>query len=120
MRCKNHCQMTIHKTFCSISAGLRENRIFFLCTCTQNLAQEKCSQLTMTKLFLEQKKVKVPIWKVERTSQNFFPPPRSRGKVLLVKSCDDLFINIFSRPLFTIIFKPKMVISRVKILVHLF
>jgi hypothetical protein len=30
------------------------------------------------------------------------------------------FQNIFSRPLFTIIFKPKIVFSRVKILVHLF
>jgi hypothetical protein len=29
------------------------------------------------------------------------------------------FQNIFSRPLFTIIFEPKMVISRVKILAHL-
>ena len=27
-----------------------------------------------------EKKVKVPIWKVERTSQNFFPPPRSTGQ----------------------------------------
>ena len=69
----------------------------------------------------------------------FFEIPLAPPEILLINQANSVFLGSFfctghqqlwwgaqnfkkknSRPLFTVIFKPKMVISRFKILVHLF
>ena len=70
----------VHKTFSSVSAGLREIRTFFYAPAFSRdfynpflnvrllSAIEKIFPTDDDKAILGQKKVKVPIWKVERTS----------------------------------------------------